>query len=172
MRILLFPRVVAISSFIALCMISSATVLAQGSFRDRGSGFIYYGTAAAMDSGSIGYPVGIGAGGQVFLIRGLAAGADFGYYANPGYSDVDFRLFSANLGYHFKSRRVFHRIDPFVVGGWGLFNDRSNVSLGFGGAGLDAWFRKKIGLRFEGRMYAAGQCGCGLMTLRVGLLLR
>jgi hypothetical protein len=172
MRMLLFPGIVVIPSFIALCVISGDNLLAQESFRYKGSGYVYYGTAAPMDSGAINYPLGIGGGGQVFLIRGLAAGADFGYYTNPRYRDVDFQLFSTNLGYHFKSRREFHRIDPFVVGGWGLLNEGSNVSLGFFGAGLDAWVHRHIGFRFEGRMYASDNCGCGLGTFRLGLLLR
>jgi hypothetical protein len=171
MRILLFSRIVVIPSFIALSLISSADVFPQEPFKYKGSGHVYYGAAAPMDSGAINYPVGIGGGGEVFLIRGLAAGADFGYYTNRGYRDVNFRLFSVNLGYHFKSRREPHTIDPFVVGGWGLFNDRSNWNLGFVGGGLDAWFHKHIGLRLEGRMYGDNS-GNGLMTFRAGLLLR
>jgi len=107
-----------IAGFAALFVIGCATVHAQESFRYKGNGYVYYGAAAPMsDSGAINYPAGIGGGGEFFLIRGLAAGADFGYFTNPGYRDVNFQLFLASLGYHFKDRRSFHRIDPFIEGG-------------------------------------------------------
>jgi len=171
MRIPLPSRYIWICAFIVLCINSSVALFAEEPFRDRGSGYIYYGTAAPMDSSALNYPLGVGVGGQIFLIRGLSAGADFGYYMNPGYNDVHFRLFSADLGYHFLDRRRFHAFDPFVVGGWSVFSDRRNVNLSFGGVGLDTWFNKHMGARFEMRVHVQNR-GTGLGTFRIGLLLR
>jgi hypothetical protein len=173
MRIPQFSRFVVIGFSIALYAFSGVAVFGQEPFRDRGSAYVYYAGAAPLEPGASAYPVGIGAGGQVFLIRGLGAGADFGYYNNPSYHDDNFKILSANVGYHFKNRVEFHSVDPFVVGGWGLLSDdRSNNSIGFGGGGLDFWFNKHFGLRLEMRIYASDSCGCGLSTGRVGLLLR
>jgi hypothetical protein len=171
MRILMSSKVAVIALFSALCVLSSTPVLAEESSHYKGDGFVYYGAAAPMsDSGAINYPLGIGGGGDFFLIRGLAAGADFGYYTNPKYRDVNFKLFSANVSYHFKNRTQFHRVDPYVAGGWGLFNARSNSNWGFFGFGLDTWVHRRYGVRFEARIY--GHSNDALGTFRVAFVLR
>ena len=171
MRTLPFCKIVVVPCFIALCGISCRTVFAQESFRYKANGYVYYGAAAPMsDSGAINYPVGIGGGGEFFLVRGLATGADFGYYTNPDYRNVNFNLFSANVGYHFKSRTAFHRVDPYVVGGWGLFNSEGNYNFGFFGFGLDIWAHRRLGARVETRIYVNSMEALG--TFRAALVLR
>jgi hypothetical protein len=168
-------RIAVFVAFVAFCEFSNTPLLGQEagpSFRYRGNGYVYYQAGAPMsDSGAINYPLGIGGGGEVFLIRGLAAAADFGYGTNPDYRDVNFRLFSANVSVH-KNPIEFRRADPFFVAGLGLLDTWSEswFKMVFFGGGLDAWVRRHAGLRFETRIYADSADVLG--TVRVGLLLR
>jgi hypothetical protein len=172
----LSARIAVIVVFIVFCGFSSTALPGQEAgqepFRHRGTGYVYYGAGAPMsDSGAINYPLGIGGGGEVFLMRGLAAGADFGYCTNPDYRDVNYRLFSADVSLH-RNPAKFRRVDPFAVGGLGLLNTWSTSwsKMGFVGFGLDAWIHRHLGLRLETRVYGSPVDVLG--TVRVGLLLR
>ena len=171
MKVRRFGTIGGVLCWLAVCAFTCTDLLAQEYSPHRASGHLYYAAAAPLsDSGAIDYPLGVGGGGQVFLTRGLTAGTDFGYYSNPRYRDVDFGLFSANLGYYFKDRKEFKRFDPFVLGGYGLMRDERSWNLGFGGFGFETWFTRRIGMRIDMRMY--GGPGAAFGTFHAGISFR
>lgn len=110
-----------------------------------------------------------GLGADVFLYRGLAAGADIGYV---GYYS-DFRaaglgVVSPNLSYQFFRSRTFV---PFVTGGYSLEFRNGTANLGNYGAGFTYWFVNHAGLRIEARDYW-GSHGYHMGGLQFGVSFR
>ncbi len=110
-----------------------------------------------------------GGGGEAFLYRGLAAGAEIGgFWALRG-SDL-LGVLSANGSYHFSRDR---KISPFLTGGysriWGA-GSRNMVNFG---CGINWWLgeRKGIRLEFRDHIYAEGS-NRQIAEFRIGFAFR
>ncbi len=89
----------------------------------------------------------VGGGGEAFLYKGLAAGAEMGgIWALRG-SDL-LAVFSADGSYHFSRSR---KISPFVTCGYSrIWGDGSANMINFGG-GINWWLGESKGIRLEFR---------------------
>ncbi len=115
----------------------------------KGQAYIFGapGTQTAGDE----YTLHLGAGGEYFIKRGLAAGGEIGYLGLTRAYEHGFFVLSGNGSYHFRPARGDAKLVPFVTGGYSLgFRDGSMNLVNFGG-GVTCWIGRKHGLRLEVR---------------------
>ncbi len=102
-----------------------------------------------------------GVGMDVFLFKGLAAGAEFG--TSIASSDARISIVSTDLSYHFRNVDS-RKVEPFIGGGISLVGGHSNlppVCFGCSGsfigyninAGLIAWASRHVGMQIAARIY-------------------
>lgn len=114
-------------------------------------------------SGTPGTNIG-GAGGDVFILKGLAAGGEVG--TTIGNPDDKITIWSADASYHFFCCRANRRVEPFAGAGFSyltgdiktpdgvVYPDSSNYRTGPNfNQGLIVWATKHVGVRFELREY-------------------
>ena len=114
-----------------------------------GSGYLFYGPGRAPGGGSLQQ---LGIGGEAFVYRGLALGAEGGYMFSSNYFDYGVGLVSLNPSYHFNRSR-HARISPFVTGGYSLAFRGGITSLYNFGGGITWWIGDRFGLRLGVRDY-------------------
>jgi hypothetical protein len=115
-------------------------------------GYAYFGVH--QTPGAFGDVLSAGVGGEGFLYRGLAAGADLGYLFPRTNSPANgIGLLSVNPSYHFVNKDRTNRVVPFVTGGYGLAFRGGTANLVNFGGGATFWFRDGLGFRFEVRNY-------------------
>jgi len=136
----------------AICVFILLPVLALGQEADdkwasRGYGFVAPG--AAIGDGSSTELLHFGGGAEGNIYKGLGVGAEIGYLTPLEAISNGAGVFSVDGLYRFHKSRS--KIEPFLVGGYSLLfrSDFANA-VNFGG-GIDYWFRKKLGMRFEFR---------------------
>ncbi len=114
-------------------------------------------------------------GGEAFVYRGLAAGAEAGYGWAANVFSAGAAMLSVNPAYHFKGQGRARRVVPFITGGYtGLFRQVSINGSNFGG-GVTVWPGDHVGLRFEGRLYhfnIAGISSVNFVVARFGIAAR
>ncbi len=98
-----------------------------------------------------------GGGGERFIYRGLAAGAEIGpvvTWSVPGgglnvLRDRVRGLGSANLSYHFIPKSTDRKLEPFVTTGYSLFfANGGNTSSGWNvGSGANVWLTQHAAMR-------------------------
>ncbi len=107
--------------------------------------FVAPGTQTVGDE----YITHIGAGGEYFLKRGLAAGGELGYLGLNRAYNKGFGVLSGDVSYHFLSARKEAKLVPFITGGYSLgFHGGAMNLVNFGG-GISWWIGRKHGLRLE-----------------------
>jgi len=123
--------------------------LAQSDY--NGHGFGYFGLDMKPDRSV--RLLTAGAGGEAFLWKGLAAGADIGYVFSSSEGSEGFGLLSVNPAYHFTSRNRTQKLVPFVTAGYALgFRSGTANFFNYGG-GVTYWMSERVGLRLEVRDY-------------------
>ncbi len=95
----------------------------------------------------------LGAGGERFLYKGLAAGGDLGYVYTGGRFGYGLGLGAANLSYHFRGVDPDGHWVPFVTGGYAVVFRDGAASLANYGGGVTWWFRPHWGARLEVRQF-------------------
>ncbi len=92
-----------------------------------------------------------GGGGEGFLYKGLAIGAEAGFLAPMKSFSSGFGLLDVDGSYHFISSNRTKKVVPFITGGYSLlFGSGRAHGLNFGG-GVNWWMRDRVGLRLEAR---------------------
>lgn len=150
------PKPLAIGT---LVLVFASGGWAQTNRRYCCEGYAFFGGRTSTPVTSVG-----GVGGEVFIYKGLAAGAEVGTTINN--PDNKITIASAGGAYHFLCCRVNRRAEPFIAGGWSYLaghinthgidypwdpgQDRNGPNLG---AGLVVWPVKRLGVRFEVRQY-------------------
>lgn len=147
--------VLLISLFFGLAQLGSAQALGHPYW---GEGYAFFGRRNTTPGTSIG-----GAGGEVFIYRGLAAGGDVG--TTIGNPDDRITISSADVSYHFFCCRARRKVEPFAGGGFSYLagdinthgivysyssEDRTGPNFS---QGLIVWATKHFGVRFEVREY-------------------
>ncbi len=153
---------------LGLLLLLAIPLLAQD--ESKGQAYIFVAPGVSVINGQDNGFLHFG-GGDVFVYKGLAAGAEIGYvtpYSNFG---DGFGLFSANGAYHFKSPE--RKVVPFVTGGYSMAFRSGNLN-GFNyGGGATWWTGNKVGVRFEFRdNYFPQDPGWHQLGFRVGLSFR
>lgn len=149
---------VIVTAVLLLVVPALARAQAYG-HRYWGEGYAFYGRRTGTPGTSIG-----GAGGEVFIYKGLAAGGEVG--TTIGNPDDRITIGSADASYHFFCCRASRKVELFAGGGysylWGDINTHGYTfpeSLGqdrYGpnfSQGLIVWATKRVGVRFEVREY-------------------
>ena len=134
----------------------------------RGQGQVFFAPGRGLDTTTLH----VGAGGEGFVYRGLAAGGEIGYLF-PAQSFVyGAGILSVNGSYHL-NRRSNWVVSPFVTGGYSLAFRGDRVNLANFGGGLNYWLGKRTGLRLEVRDYIApGYDTTHFVEFRIGLAFR
>lgn len=150
----MFKRIVGLS----LLVLIPKVALAQDSTESyKGQGYVFYGPGRAPGGGAVQQ---IGGGGEGFLYKGLAAGAELGYMFPAGGISDGLGLFSLNGSYHL-NRRYEAKLSPFLGSGYSLAFRSDHLNLYNFGGGVTWWMTKHLGVRLELRDYVWSGCGCG-----------
>ena len=140
------------------------------------SGYAQFGVGGCLIGVGHWIRVGCGAvlnvagGGEGFVYRGLAIGAEGGYGWISGSFEDGAGMFSVNPAYHFKGQGRSRGLVPFVAAGYSmLFRDFHIDGFNVGG-GATAWPSAHVGLRFEGRVhhFGVGPLGANVYVFRIG----
>ena len=157
------------------------SVAAQSSNDNNYYGYLSAGGGVtAYGSGIENNSMMIAAGGEAFVHKGLAAGAEIGMHFPPSRIGSAIGIFSPNISWHFLKRSG--RISPIITGDYSLFfrdgtsNGFKLWALGFGlGGGVIWWFRDGVGLRLEARDFIPTGLGPStrhLISFRAGVAFR
>lgn len=127
--------------------------------RYRVEGYAFFGRRGGTPGTNIG-----GAGGDIFIYKGLAAGGEVG--TTVGNPDDRITISSVDASYHFFCCRMGWKIEPFAGGGFSYLtgdiktphgvaypnssNERTGPNFS---QGLIVWPTKHVGVRFEVREY-------------------
>lgn len=141
--------------------------LAQSSDYSTGHGYVFVGPGGH----GRGADIHLGGGGEGFFNRFVGIGAELAYLAGPGISLNSTGILSPNFVARFLAKDNKNKVEPFVTGGYTLFYHsvteyRVNSGGGYSpfnvrrfesgvnlGAGVNWWFKERLGLRFEFRDY-------------------
>ena len=155
---------------ISLTLAASAQTSPKGSGqtssgKGKGSGYVF-GSGGVTDrfgdilAGEDGSTIHIGGGGEFITKNGLGIGGELGYLANQESIGDGIGTFSINGSYHFLKSSKPGKVVPFVTGGYtgflvtggytGSFRGDYANGINFG-AGINYWFKPRVGLRFEFR---------------------
>jgi len=121
----------------------------------RGQGHVFYGPGQVPGGGGTLQQLGLG--GDGFLYKGLAVGAEVGYqFPSEGFT-YGYGLLSVNGSYHLNHNR-HAKISPFITGGYSLAFRSGHANLANFGGGVTWWMAKHAGLRLEVRDYVWTCC--------------
>jgi hypothetical protein len=116
--------------------------------------------------------VSVAGGGSADVWRGLAVGADLGFFRFVERNSSAFGIGTANLGYRYVNRKKPGKFEPFVDTGLGLaFAGGEAASALSAGAGTYYWLKDRVGLRTEGRVYVIARSEA-IVMVRVGISFR
>lgn len=116
----------------------------------------------------------IGGGGEGVFNNGIGIGAELGYLHLFESFDDGLGTFSLNGSYHFLKASKSEKVAPFITAGYTGFLGGGGYLNGvnFGG-GVNYWFKRRVGLRFEFRdNIPADNSAPHILNVRVGLTFR
>jgi hypothetical protein len=130
--------------------------LAGAAFAQRSMGYWFVAPGGATAAGNTSFTVHMGGGGELALWKGVSAGIEGGAVGlKRDYTDTVQGVVSLNGYYHFRPSRDA-RWDPFVTAGYSLFFRRGSTNLVNFGGGVNYWFVRHVGFRFEFRDHVMG----------------
>jgi hypothetical protein len=127
---------------------------AQDSDYSKGQGYVYFAPGLSTEWENA-PTVHVGAGGEAFFTKYVGVGAEGGYLGQfEDYSNIG--TFSFDLVARLRPKTSRTKLEPFVTGGYThFFHSGTANGINFGG-GLNYWFSRHVGLRFEIRDHARG----------------
>jgi hypothetical protein len=170
---------------VALLLMVPALASAQDrDHQSRGQGYFFFGLGTGTQCGGWGqfrpgycpHPVfnQAGGGGEGFLYKGLAFGAELGYASCL----ASYLIASADFSYHLR-RRAARGVDPFVLGGPSLLahtplGQGGGAAAGNFGGGANLWLAKHAALRVEFRDVVSANFWpySNYLSFRVGVTFR
>ena len=111
-------------------------------------GYVFFAPGVITSPGSSAASLHFGAGGEGFLHKGIAAGAELGYLAPWSDFGGGLGIFSLDAQYHFGRGQ---RVVPFVLAGYSLGFHSGHINLFNYGLGANIWMKANRGLRLEFR---------------------
>lgn len=166
-----------IGSVVCLVIVSGGGLLRgqtgeeQPQQRWNAHGYYAGGSSTVESAGSF---QGGGGGVEAFVWKRLSAGLDGSFFQDKYYGHGQtFGHVGVQAAWHFASREKARGVDPFLLVGAGTFFPEKHAGLAaHGGAGLNYWFHRHVGARFEfrvgGRPYNDDVYG----MMRLGIALR
>lgn len=148
---------------IAVVLLAVAAAPARAQYA---GGYVFSGA-----SGPNGPLIQMGGGFERVFIHGIGASVEGGV-ATKGDRYSKLTHLTVNGLYHFKTKN--ERLDPFVVGGWGIVADWDTpiAAIAIGG-GVNYWTSPRVGVRVEFKdNVGLVDNGFHMPGLRVGLTLR
>ncbi len=131
---------------LALLMLASATrATAQ---EHNAQGYLFFAPGVITSPGSSRASLHFGGGGEGFLHKGFAAGAELGYLAPWSDFGSGIGVFSLDGQYHFARGQ---KVVPFVTAGYSLGFHNGHINLFNYGLGANIWMKHNRGLRLEFR---------------------
>jgi hypothetical protein len=145
----------AIAKAVILLSMTVSALGQDAAPRYRGQGYVFFGQGTGFGTGRHPYFDQVGFGGEGFLYKGLAFGAEASRANNENW------IGSADMSYHFRRRAARGGIDPFGYAGCSIYgHDFENHWAGQAGAnyggGINWWLAKHAALRLEVRDYLYG----------------
>lgn len=159
-------RGLCVPVLIAVLALLSSTVAAQSSDY-RGQGYLFFGPGASSNFGNTQGTFHVGGGGEVFLYREVAAGAEIGYLAPWKSAGDGTGMFSLDGSLHFDRTA---KLIPFITAGYTRAGGSNGVNFG---GGIEWWLRERKGLRLEFRDHRMGAAtNLYYLDFRIGLEFR
>ena len=152
-----------------LLLVAPAACFAQ----DGASGYVFGGAGASTLTGSSASGYNFGVGGE-YRVKRFGAGGEIGGVSLRRNLGLETKrslmaLGALNTTYHFRSGKRGSRVrDPFVTAGISLLNGSGFYHYG---GGMNYWFNRRAGLRFEFRDHVNGD-GNHIWLVRVGFNFR
>lgn len=139
-------------AFFRTLFLLAATNLTAAAQSYNGHGYFYY-SLDAPSGGNLAQMMSTGAGGEVFVYKGLAAGAELSYLFPRIEPGIGVGLLNLNGAWHFVNRGHTRKFVPFVTAGYTLGFRGGTANLFNWGGGATYWFTHRAGLRTEVRVY-------------------
>jgi hypothetical protein len=132
----------------ALLSIIPSPCAAQNSSSAHAQGYVFVAPGLWTHEETVSGTLHFGGGGEAFIHKGLAAGAEIGYVLPWRAPGDGIGMLSLDASYHVPRGS---KLAVFVTGGYSLgFRSQTANFLNLGG-GATYWFKKKEGIRFEVR---------------------
>jgi hypothetical protein len=144
-------RVLCVPVLIGTLLVFLPTLVSAQTSSYRGQGYVFFGPGAASNFGNTDGTFHVGGGGEVFLYRELAGGAEIGYLAPWKTAGDGIGVFSLDGSLHFDRTA---KLTPFITAGYTRAGRANGINFG---GGIEWWFRERKGLRLEFRDYRMGE---------------
>lgn len=131
-----------------LILLVSASARLAAAQEHNAQGYLFFAPGVITSPGNSSASLHFGGGGEGFLHKGIAAGAELGYLAPWSDFDGGIGVFSLDGQYHFARGE---RVVPFVSAGYSLGFHSGHINLFNYGVGANIWMRANKGLRLEFR---------------------
>jgi hypothetical protein len=132
----------------ALLSMLPSPCAAQKSYSSHAQGYLFVAPGLWTHESTVSGTLHFGGGGEAFIHKGLAAGAELGYVVPWRAPGDGIGMLSLDASYHVPKGS---QLAIFVTGGYSLgFCSGTANFLNFGG-GATYWFKRKEGVRFEVR---------------------
>ena len=140
-----------IQPLIVLLLLAMPGLAAAQTSTSAGHGYVFFAPGGATGRGFTTSTLNLGGGGEAFVAENFAVGSEIGALWPTENFGAALGLFSVNGAYHFGRSAEGRKAVPFVTGGYSLLFREETSNLYNLGAGVDYWFREKLGLRLEFR---------------------
>ncbi|HLK33430.1 MAG TPA: hypothetical protein VKT29_10095 [Terriglobales bacterium] len=130
---------------VLVAVLSASLASAQ---EHNGQGYLFFAPGVITSPGSSTSSLHFGGGGEGFLHKGIAAGAELGYLAPWDDFGGGIGLLSLDGQYHFGRGQ---RVVPFATAGYSVAFRNGHANLFNYGLGANIWLRARKGLRLEFR---------------------
>jgi hypothetical protein len=134
-----------------------------------GQGYLYVAPGAGVSSGGSAGTLHFGGGGEFNIYKGVGVGGEIGYLSPIRSMGSGVGVFSLNGLYSFR-KDGRSKVVPFVTAGYSLLFRRGHLNAFNFGGGVNYWFSKRTGLRFEFRDYVRPEyLGSHIIEGRIGV---
>jgi hypothetical protein len=131
-----------------LLLVLTASAALAAAQEHSAQGYVFFAPGVITSPGSSSASLHFGAGGEGFLHKGIAAGAELGYMAPWSDFGGGLGILSLDGQYHFARGQ---RVVPFVTAGYSLGFHSGHVNLFNYGIGANIWMKSNRGIRLEFR---------------------
>lgn len=172
MRQITLVLVLVISWSVAISA-QTASIKATQPANEPGHSYGYVFAAPGGTSGGGGGTLHVGGGGEGVFKNGAGISAELAYLTPFESIGDGLGTFSVNGSYHFLKASKSGKVVPFLTGGYtGFFRGGYANGVNFG-AGVNYWFKRRVGLRVEFRDNVFLQEGSAhFLNVRAGLTFR